>query len=192
MMLDPFSDVRGSAPQDRGPDGFGTHYSARRVKHEFDERGWIWGEYLSFTTIRNPWERIVSCYHYGLKNPQLTLGRAANAAKDFKHFVRMPRMDRIFFSKFNASAFVFGENGERLVSKVIKLETLAADISPLLRDIGLPEIPEAHINATEHGDYRGYYDDETRQLVASIFRKDIELGEYEFNPPAGVASPRTR
>ena len=38
----------------------------------------------------------------------------------------------------------------------------------------------AHSNASEHADYRTYYTKETRNIVAEIYRDDIDRFGFQF------------
>jgi len=58
--LNKFSDIKSE-----GKYPYHHHTTAFELRMHFNAMGWNWDEYFSFTTIRNPWDMIVSLYHYG-------------------------------------------------------------------------------------------------------------------------------
>ena len=72
------------------------------------------------------------------------------------------------------------------------MESLQEDFSKFLKDVNLPNVlleyfgisgrMKTRDDKTEKKkiEYKEYYDDETRQIVAERYRKDIEYFGYEF------------
>jgi hypothetical protein len=66
-----------------------------------------------------------------------------------------------------------------------RYETLAADFAQVCDRLKLRvELP--HVNQSVHQDYRTYYSEHTRQLVAEHFAADIRLFGYTFDNTAEV------
>lgn len=59
-LLDKYS---GIISDDSGP--YYHHTTAKDLKKHFQKMGWNWDDYYKFITIRNPWDLLVSCYHFG-------------------------------------------------------------------------------------------------------------------------------
>ena len=52
----------------------------------------------------------------------------------------------------------------------------------MIKDIGLqgvsPNLP--HKNKTDHKHYSAYYNDKTKEIIAEVFREDVDKFNYSF------------
>lgn len=133
-----------------------------------------------FTMVRNPWDRMVSYYHW-LQEQQfdhvvVTLAKQ----RDFASFVAEPAIT-VSFSRATAASYVTDRQGRLRADLFIRLEHLAQDIAPLQDHLGF-ELDIPHVNtSTRQADYRGAYTDETRALIAQICADDIARFGYKFD-----------
>ena len=142
----------------------------RMPKEKFDR-------YFKFAFVRNPWERLVSEYEFILKSQ--THGRHARVKKlgGFKQFIYMqiPRRDAYQVN------MLCDRQGTLLMDFIGKMENLESDWQTVCDRIGIPvqKLPRKKFIKREH--FSKYYNDETRQLVARHWAREIELFDYSFD-----------
>jgi hypothetical protein len=132
-----------------------------------------WNRYTTFAFVRNPWDRIVSLYHYQNK---INADRFPLTRESFEVWLKGGGTGSI--GKL-MSEFICDEHGNVIVDFVGRFESLEADFNKVCDMIGVNrELP--HVNRSVRTDYREYYTDETREIVGSIAQADIEMFGYEF------------
>jgi hypothetical protein len=136
--------------------------------------------FFVFMLVRNPWDRMVSYYHWlrdqSFEHPAVKLSKAL----EFSEFVA----NRFLQQSFQASAYgryVRDAAGRERCDLFIRLEHLAEDLAPLESHLGFPldDIPHAN-RSQRRADYRAYYTDATREMVARTCAADIARFGYSF------------
>lgn len=131
-------------------------------------------QFFKFSFVRNPWDWLVSLYHYILEHPDNEGHQATVAMGSFPKFVE----SRQGSTKTQLS-FLVDQNGEQIVDFVGRFENLQEDFECLNRLLKLgTKLP--HINRSQRSCYRDYYNTTTKQLVEHIYREDIERFGYMF------------
>lgn len=183
-MLDPVATFRGPETCD-----LPAHAALRRVTAWLRARDHDPETFFYVTTVRNPWDRVVSIYHYGLKNPASfwapparragTFHRFVQEAEELDHYFRPPPGSRLVpEGPYVIDALMRDETG-RMRGRAYRLEGIAALAAMLSTRLGR-EIAVPHVNTTPRGAYRGYYDAATRARVAHLLEADIVRFGYEF------------
>jgi hypothetical protein len=133
-----------------------------------------------FTLVRNPWDRLVSYYHW--LQTQNFAHPAVDYAKrlDFAAFVAEPLIVQSF-AQASAASYVTDANGIERANLFIRLEHLLEDIVPLEDHLGFDlEVP--HVNqSTRSLDYREAYSDKSREQVEQMCAIDIARFGYRFD-----------
>ncbi len=148
----------------------------------------VFDAYFKFTFVRNPWDRLVSAYRYilagGAQVPHdLDMQRAILPFNGFRDFVaswltKTKCREGVHF--LPQSEFICTDDSRIGVDYVGHFETLAQDFEHVRDRLGI-QTDLAHLNASARKGYAGYYDAETRDIVADLYRRDIELLGYEFD-----------
>jgi hypothetical protein len=148
----------------------------RRTTYNWDKLTNIknyWNEYKSFSIVRNPWDRVVSDFFYCKKENyvpvELTFRNEVLYNKDNFERWKQPCYNWLTL------------NGEVAVQNILRFENLQSDFEKMCKQLELPDgINLPHLNKTKHKHYTEYYDEETKQIVAEKYAKDIEYFGYEF------------
>jgi len=139
--------------------------------------------YKIITCVRNPWDRILSCYKYRqARNTPDTVGVTFEnwlLNRDVYKSYKTPDC----WVKFNQLDWVAADNGECSNCSFLRFETIGRELIRLINNIlhvDIKDIP--HENKTSHLPYREYYTDNTIEYVSNLYKRDIETFNYQFEP----------
>lgn len=158
----------------------GSHASAAMVRDTLGQSRY--DRYFKFAVVRNPWSREVSRYFFARKTPTHHLHRLASEL-EFADFIRR-RGEKTSARDVSSYQFkkVSDASGRLIVDTIVRLENLEQELPPVLETIGIdPAVQVPRLNASSHGPYQQYYDDESRDIVARYSRDDIEQFGYRFD-----------
>jgi len=178
----------------------GTEKLSHLSASEYVDCGYIspqdFNHYFKFSFVRNPWSRLVSEYRY----------RNFLSHKSFKDFVmnKMPKpgWDDKYRHVMPQSDMLYDNNGRLLVDFIGRFENLQQDFDRVCGHLGFADSHLPHINSSDKRSrdlrrrtrnflhhnkesglrkYNEFYDEETREYVAELYRADIENFNYRFN-----------
>ena len=137
-----------------------------------------WEKYFTFTVVRNPWDRVVSSYFFDLAMPILTPTR-----KQVKRFGRdnFKKFLKLYFKDCNLINHWCRQSRWLCADYdfVMRYESLESDFRKLSRHIDVDSDLE-HKNPSDHLPYKEYYDQESIDIVAEKYKKDIDSLGYTF------------
>lgn len=136
------------------------------------------GAMFCFCLVRNPWDRMVSYYHWlreqGFDHPAVTLSKQL----EFAGFLRHPHTQTTIRNApygFYMQDATGHEHGHFL-----RLEHLDTDMAVLETHLGFrPEMPHEN-RSSRRPDYRAYYTEDLQALVADFCAEDIARFGYRF------------
>lgn len=179
-------------------EGGNPHHTAfPSVDHIWSDHGPLYPGLFSFAFVRNPWDRLVSCYRDkiclevdGFTSSTIRPGIADCLAgfdafrpeMPFDEFidavVSIP--DEGADAHFHAQyTFVTNRSAEVAVDYLGRYETLAEDIARIGEQLGLPALELPRLQTSSPVRYQDFYDRRTRDLVAERFEIDIRLFGYD-------------
>jgi len=150
-----------------------THASALEVREKWPRK---WSAYFTFAFVRNPWSWQVSLYHYMSQQSSHKQHDVVTCFNSFEQYLDW----RIDGHVHLQQEYLTDESGTLLVDYVGRLETMREDFQTICERIGV-EANLPHKNKSSHDDYRNYYNDRTRDLVAQHYTADIDRFGYSFD-----------
>jgi len=143
---------------------------AFREKHPaFFEAAW------KFTVVRNPWDKYVSGWRYCHTTKSRTFERVVESPPTREEDIH----DWHHMTRAQTECIVDAE-GELIVDFLCRFEQLQDGFDTVCERAGLPKIALPLIRRTDHERYREYYTENTRDIIAARYRKDIETFGYRF------------
>lgn len=154
------------------------------------------GDLFTFAFVRNPWDRLVSCYRDKIAGEVADFTGFAEsgvahcldrfgvfeANMSFTAFVEAvagipdSEADEHFRSQVD---FVTDTGGQVAIDFVGRYENLADDFSTVARTLGLPDhLALPHLQAASKKSYASYYSEHTWNLVSERYAQDISVFNY--------------
>lgn len=137
--------------------------------------------FFVFTLVRNPWDRMVSYYHWlraqTFDHPAVGLAKAT----DFGTFLRAP-LTLASVKAAPYTRYVTDAEGVERADLFIRLEHVDTDLAPLEAHLGFRLAPLAHVNQSNRArDWRAFYGDSEAEIVAELCQADIKRFAYSFS-----------
>lgn len=142
-----------------------------------------WDGYFKFCFVRNPWDRLLSSYISKVRNKQ---GGCSAYLQSFEQNIPFIEFVKIVQDYYDLDRhlmpmhdLVMGKDFSNM-DFIGRFENFEEDFLFVLETTGLVRKDVPHRNKTKHKHYTEYYDEETRDIVGKVYKRDIEYFGYEF------------
>jgi len=161
------------------------HLPAKILKNRYSGK---WDNYYTFTFVRNPFDRLVSIFHYYRDNNESTNKHIKQIMlKTFKEFCINYISDTpqkwttgwLGGEYMLQKNWVTNDKGEIIVDFIGCFENYTEDSKIILDRFGITHNIQ-HLRRSNHKPYQEYYDDELRELVEGKLKEDLEFFNYKF------------
>lgn len=166
----------------------GGHAMIRDYLLAFDKEQF--GSFFKFTFVRNPWDRLVSSYFFlkkGGMNAEDTIWSRDNLSRyrTFRSFVESwVNNDNVqdwthFIPQYQYICHPV--TLRPLIDFIGKFEQIENDYKKVADRLGVKKrLPKLNVTKTRPKGYRQFYTPRTRDIVARVYSKDIEMFGYDF------------
>lgn len=149
---------------------FKPHMGACSIQARIPKK--TWDSYYKFCIERNPWDKTLSFYHMKKHNPEFTnmsfdcfLSNCPSLCSDFDRYC--------------------SPDGKILVDSILRYESLLDEFSGICEKLGIPFNGDLGFNInsqfrTDRRSYKDVYTDSQKRVVATVYKREIELLGYEF------------
>ena len=167
-----------------------SHFRASGVRLDVAERPYslryapgLYRGYFKFAFVRNPWDRLVSCWADKVVKQRGVLFDFSDAQVEhlsqFANFVE-------YVATLDVSACNYHLRAQCAMIDVNdldylgRMETFADDFRRVCDAVGVSCEHVGHPNRSPRTTYREYYDQALRDRVFDLYRKDVQVFGYEF------------
>jgi len=131
----------------------------------------VWNSYFKFCVERNPWDKTLSYYHMRRHDSDQPLS--------FEDYLQQGD----FCLNYPYYTDISGDRV--IVDRVIQYETLSQGLSEVFQRLGIPFDGDLTVRAkadrrSDRRPYTQIYTPKQRQLIETVFAKEIDLHGYQF------------
>lgn len=164
------------------------HTSLKRYQIMFSPEDF--NRYFKFTIVRNPFDRLVSAFLF-MKKGGINEKDKRWAERKFSGYDNFESFVKGWVNRWNVeralhfrpqSQFICIAPGRHRLDFIGYFENLESDFAHIAGKLQInASLMETNRNLAREKDYRSYYNDETRAIVADIYADDLKLLGYTFD-----------
>jgi len=153
-----------------------VHNGLRLIEKEKD--------YFSISLVRNPFARMVSWYQHILAERQgdPDIIHPGSFREFLFYYRRTKEHSKMVNFQYDQNQIDFLCSGILMpIDYIMQLEEIDTNWRILCKVKDMPYHPMPHIKKGIDLDYKDFYDDILIQYIKTIFKKDLEYFDYDFN-----------
>ena len=140
----------------------------------------------AFCISRNPYDRLVSAYHYLLnggrnKHDLRDSELFVNPYNDFKDFVinGLQKASEKQLHFLPQVFWILNKQGDPEVETILRQENLQNDFNDFCNRLNIDQRKLGVTNKSDHHAWEKYYDKETKEIAAEIYGEDFDFFNYK-------------
>ena len=150
------------------------HISAQQISPHLEPI--IWENYFKFAIVRNPFDRFISiCFFLNRKNPLFI----ETPLQWMKSAIKAPQFRERVLVKPQYLQLMDAQ-GDIIMDYVGRYEHLQSSVDEICNRLRVKAVPLEIRNASEHKQYREYYDDELKSSVEMVYQEDLKRFNYAY------------
>ncbi len=158
-----------------------NHLTAREMRDRLNPV--VWERLFTFAFIRNPWDRLLSLYHYRSAAGEIQVQSFQSYLELFFESASESDASPYHYHGhyYQCVDYIMDENGQLMVDYVGRYENRVSDLKQLKSINPKLDLGKLHLNKSDRAtSYREHYNHQSQALVATIAKRDIEAFGYEF------------
>ncbi len=165
-----------------------SHMKASKVKEIVGDE--IWNSYLKITSVRNPWDKTVSLYHWRRRKRPFYI----HLRRILRGWPWHSPARRYDFPEFVKVMYQNGTlNEDKAITRIedklpdyyfIRFEHMHDDLEKLCEKLGVTynpdDMPQKKVGHRKDKGYEQYFNDETKEYVRLAYEEEIERFGYSY------------
>ena len=150
------------------------HISAQQISPHLEAA--VWESYFKFAIVRNPFDRFISsCFFLNRKNPLFI----ETPLQWMKSAIKAPQFRERVLVKPQYLQLMDAQ-GDIVMDYVGRYEHLQSSVDEICNRLQVETVLLEIRNASEHKQYREYYDDELKSSVEMVYQEDLKRFNYAY------------